>query len=265
MSTIPARYFAELYVGAKIVLKMGLRGLLHCAFLVAYSLGGAEPLDVGWQLQHWKLPNEQIHFVLHRLHGVFSQSLISWIIQKGNDLLLAIDGIEDDSNDTPLSSSSMVQRSYFHNSNLLRPWKWPLSSHSQVQNSRLWEKRTVALKRADSVYSSHISMFLLETRLDPWQSLFSLTTPFSTLTINHCVPHTTHSCQFLYPPFGLTTTFHVTSFYNQASFRTYTLQPRWRCVPPKCRYPPTKLDCVPTKKNTILTFILLIIISINKR
>lgn len=40
-------------------------------------------------------------------------SLISWIIQKGNDLLLAADGIEVDLNDTPLSRSSMVQKELF--------------------------------------------------------------------------------------------------------------------------------------------------------
>jgi hypothetical protein len=45
--------------------------------------------------------------------GVFSQSLISWIIQKGNDLLFAVDSIEDDLNYTPLSSSLMVQKELF--------------------------------------------------------------------------------------------------------------------------------------------------------
>jgi hypothetical protein len=67
------------------------------------------------------------------------------------------------------------------------------------------------------------------------------------------------------PLSGLATTFHVVSFRNQACFLTCTLRPRWRCVPPKCWNSPTKLDGVPTKKTTILTFKWLIIISINKR
>jgi hypothetical protein len=40
-------------------------------------------------------------------------SLLSWIIWKGNDLLLAVDGTEDDLKDTSLSRSSMVQNKLF--------------------------------------------------------------------------------------------------------------------------------------------------------